>query len=753
MRLAASIFICAFVVFFLPLPSNAFFGNYGLDYLTDSNTQNGQSNSLTRFSQNYFFGLNHAFTPALNSQFTLQYQNFHQTSVSGGQVLSSSGGNQSINPGLNLDLSNEYYKLTAGYTIQQTSQNTDFSNSKTDYDTFYSRLSTQLPIEYPSLLLQYTRSHQKNEFSNAPEQTTTNNNYEATSNYSHNWQKGSVISSLDYQHIEGWTGDPTQPRTANDNLNFTYNGSARSSYLENSLDLTATVQGAYGWSQQTQEFPTTGQAIVQRNLQQGLFTQGDVAPLFKPVMDPPLNPMSQLIDNDLKAPITSIDLAAQQYANIGVILTSSSDTVDRIYIYVNTDVTGDTMLGNPANWAVYGTTSNFLGSTWSQIGIKSVNITAVDRANSIFRYEIVFLSPQQRSVYNVVNQQKAKLIVASPVYVTEMQALAAVTISGTGKIVTSSTTYQQGANIALNYRPRQNVLLNATYSLNDNWARPNFPGVFRDFLISPFITTKNRDGLGASTVQRTYSSQAVWNIRPDLSATAQVSRNEIFDNVGTVDQSTNSYSVGLSAVPTPTIDTHLLLNRTVNYQFAEVTSTSNSATTGLGTQLYRTVHMTTDFTVAETNDEVAGTTTTTEYVTGALDSTITEDLFANANYALTWMSGFLAKQGGISLSYRPARFFTLTGNASATDSGSSTQKAAGLTATWFILPTTSFGASYTYSAQSQTSSQTPGAVYNTYTGYAVLNISRFLSLRMNAGYSVGADYKDKTAGFSLSGTI
>ncbi len=109
-----------------------------------------------------------------------------------------------------------------------------------------------------------------------------------------------------------------------------------------------------------------------------------------------------LIDNDFNTGITNINIGAQRYHNIGIWI-SSGKSVDRLYSYVDKDVSTDAHLTDPGNWRVYRSDFNQAG-TWTETAIQSVGVT-YDTINNKYRYEIEFSAPQNVSYFKAINME------------------------------------------------------------------------------------------------------------------------------------------------------------------------------------------------------------------------------------------------------------------------------------------------------------------------------------------------------------
>jgi hypothetical protein len=163
-----------------------------------------------------------------------------------------------------------------------------------------------------------------------------------------------------------------------------------------------------------------GGVLLKRPPLGGFYALGTAPPPESNTFDNVLPPLPALIDNNFNTGIATINLSTTRYHNIGI-LVSSGKSVDRLFIYVNRDVSADTNLTNPSNWRAYKSDSNAVG-TWQQTPIMSVTVSAFDIQNNIYRYEIRFSAPQNASYFKAVNMETVNAFGITDVLVTEIEA-------------------------------------------------------------------------------------------------------------------------------------------------------------------------------------------------------------------------------------------------------------------------------------------------------------------------------------------
>ena len=165
-----------------------------------------------------------------------------------------------------------------------------------------------------------------------------------------------------------------------------------------------------------------GRVIFKRTPLAGLYVLGTAPPPASNTYDNVLTPMPVLVDyNFHKA--TAINIGTGQYHNIGIRV-SSTQYVGSLYIYVNKNITFDTNLIKSANWKIYKSSTNTVGS-WILIPIESVAVSAYDPLNNIYRYEIRFSTRHKAAYYKAVNMKTVSASGITDAFVTEIEAYGA----------------------------------------------------------------------------------------------------------------------------------------------------------------------------------------------------------------------------------------------------------------------------------------------------------------------------------------
>lgn len=716
--------------------------NYSLNYIHSESFMDGEKTStFSSLNQTYTFGFYRLLTPALNFNFALFVgltDNKSRTEAGNLDTYS-----RAVSPQFNFRLQNPMYELAWGFSLQESWDTKDLSNEgRLSGDTLYARLNTQAWKRIPSFLFQFSRTDQYDHLE--PKQVdSTATSYSASTGYFLGWKELQTSISGIYSHSETQANVGYEAKTVDDSYGINYLARYGHSW-DNKLFIAASYVGGYQWQKETTYLMELGQVMHKRLAGEGLHAVGTI---LNPG-DGVLSSEPALIDNDKTTNIGSIDIGTQQFHNIGLRLNSLNQTVDRLYIYVSTDVTLDTNLSNPSNWVAYSNNNNLPGTVWSGVAIQRVNIVEADPVNHVYRYEIIFSAPRTDLYYKVINLQNVNVPGITNVFVTEIEAIMAESVQGSGKYTSDASSISQAFNLGTTLVFRK-VRLSFGYDVQRGESDPDsIPGAFGRFANSFFGKDLNPDLNGS--VMRNYGPSISWTICPQLAASASYNRNEMFDDRRLTDISSNYYAAGLSSNPLPTLNVNLSVTRAESFNFGEKISTSDSVIVSTGIQLYPNIHLSTDGRVLLTKDEKTGLTTDTKYVNGNLDVKVTRDIFANFNYGLLWRDTGVLKDtletGGVVVSYSGLRYFAISGSTQLTESANNSSMANNLACSWIIVPLVRLTFGYSYLAND------PGTTTQSLSAYSMMALSRHLNLRITSSYSwestgAGSDF----IGVNLSG--
>ncbi|MEW6418227.1 MAG: hypothetical protein AB1480_08910 [Nitrospirota bacterium] len=723
-------------------------GWLNLNYSTTEQFEDGKKTSTSdSLLQNYYLNYGRAITPILS------YQLYLRTSLSDSHSTDSedkttSTYQRAIEPALDISLRNPMYGLNAGYRrLEQwsTAQLSDKSRKTTEY--YYTRFDVT-PYELPSLYLQFDR--QRNyDYLSPVETDTTNTTYSASSAYTYSYSELNLSYNLTYMHSINETPIGTVSKSINDNFNGSYNVGYNKSFWSGKVNVSAGYQGNYSWNKSEQSVAETGEVIFERMPFGGIYALGTT---LQPNVDEALPSLGSLVDNNFNTGITEINIGTKEFHNIGIWV-SSEKSVDRLYIYVNKDVTPDTNLTNVSNWEVYKSNINSIGTWTEEISIQSVTVSAYDTLNNIYRYEIMFSTSQNASYFKVINMKTVNAFGITDVLVTEIEAYGTDEVPETGKLTDTSTFFTQGLNLNANVRATNNLSFSFGYFINRADQSPrsvidSIGGIFTNIFSK---TKSDQDEKLTSNVTKSYSASSTWVPHRLLTTTLRFSRSKAFDNKGEIDVSSNTYSLSFSSSPLPTLDTTLSLNKNDSYSFDEKQTTSDSYLLTVGSKLYRDLNMTTDIGYTQSKSYTESTQSSTSFINGTLDAHLTNKLYGSLTYGLSWTSSdgssSSLKSGSMIITYIPGRFINLSGSLQVSDTDGDTSATEGLSMDWLPLPAIRLNLSY------QHNSTEPGpSVSDSLSGYGIWYITKFMEVQLTYNYKHEANEK-KAESYNFGGNL
>jgi hypothetical protein len=496
----------------------------------------------------------------------------------------------------------------------------------------------------------------------------------------------STSYNVTFTRTETETPIGTTAKTVRDILNGQYNLSYNRSFWAGKASLSAAYQGNYVRGETQQFFTQTGAVLFERDSLQGLHAVGTAV---EPEVDV-LNPEPALINDNLITGITSINIGTQEFNNIGIGLLSADEPVDRLFVYVNQNVSADANLTNPANWDVFTSNTNIPGTVWTSVPVLGVTVTEVDALNNIYRYEITF-SAQNALFFKAVTLDTVSAPGITDVLVTEIEALGEDIIPETGERTRVVESFTQGLNLNARLKPVRWLDLSLNSFINRRDLNPprlldSFGGVFNNL----FSKSSEREGDLRSIVTRTYGSTARLLPHRLLTVALRLQRNEVFDNRDEIDTSSNTYSLRFNYNPLPTLSAFLSLIKSDSFSFSEKTITNDTYLLNINSKIYRDLNMITDFGYTRSKSLETGVETISRFVRGTVDARFTRKLFANFVYGFNWKStddvSSRLLEGSANVSYRPGRYINLTGNFRISDSDGDISSTIGATADWRFLP-------------------------------------------------------------------
>ncbi|MDP2277822.1 MAG: hypothetical protein Q8K51_06330, partial [Nitrospirota bacterium] len=252
---------------------------------------------------------------------------------------------------------------------------------------------------------------------------------------------------------------------------------------------------------------------------------------------------------------------------------------------------------------------------------------------------------------------------------------------------------------------------------------------------------------------KTYGISSTWTAHSLLSTTARAQRSVSYDNMKTTDSVSNVYSLAFSSAPLPTLNANLSFTRSDNFNFGIKQSTNDSALLNVGSKLYEGVNMITDIGYTQTLSYIANTQSSSRYIKGSLDATLTPKLFGTLTYGFastsTGSTATNSQEGGTVIAYRPTRYVNVSGTFKISSVDGNVTRSEGLSADWRLLPTiTAIRLNLRY----QRSSSKPGpTTSDAFNADAIWQITKFMNLQLTYGYILNkTDKKTQIYNFGLN---
>lgn len=722
------------ILFFCtPVFAEGLSGWGNLNYISTEKTEDGETVSKeTSYFRNLYLTFENPITPLISYQLYLR-TNWNDFRLTDAEDRVTKTYQRAIEPAFDIFLRNPMYDLSAGYRRLEQWTTAHLQNEgRRTTEFIYSRFNIT-PKELPSLSLQFDR--QKDFDYLSPEKIdTTDTRFSGNSWYQYLYKGLNLSYNLTYTYDVNKTPINTIEKTKSNDFNGLYNISYSKSFWSGKTDISASYQGNYIRDKNQFFVSQNGSMSLKRTPFGGFYALGTAPPPEANTFDNILTPLASLVDNNFNT--GTINIGTQRFYNIGI-LVSPGRSVDRLFIYVNRNVTADTNLTNLNNWRAYKSNTN-TGGTWQQIPILSVNVSAFNTPNNIYRYEIQFSTAQNASFLKVVNRETVNAPGITDVLVTEIEAYGSEVFSETGKLTEVSNFFNQGINLIANARPTPKLNFSLNYFLNRSDQDPASPwdsigGVFSNILSN---SVTGGDKL-KSNILRTYGATTTWFTHRLLTTTMRLQRNEAFDNENETDFSSNTYSLSFNSVPLPTLDANLSLIKSDNYNFGKKDTTNNSALLSIVSKLYRDVNMVTDVQYTQSKSYRTDIKSDTTSIRGSLDAYFTKKLYGSLIYGLSWISSsdntsFNTADGQMIITYRPGRFINVTGNLRVSDTDDATTTSEGLLVDWLPLPALRLNLSYQHS---NSDAESEPSTRDLLSAYFIWYITKFLDLQITNSYT------------------
>ena len=738
-----------------------------MNYISTEQEENGER-ILTQSSylRNLYFNFEKPITPLISYQinFRTNWSDFRLTDADDRITKTYQ---RAIEPAFDLFLRNPIYDLSAGYRRLEQWTTAHLQNEgRRTTDFVYTRLNIT-PRELPSLSLEFNRQQQF-DYLSPKTLDTTDTRYSANSWYQYLYKGLTLSYNFTYAYDVNETPLNIIEKTKNNNLNGLYNISYFKTFWGGKTDISASYQGNYIRDRNQQFATQSGSTSNRRGPRNGLYIR-DLSPqttngttiLPNEIWEQPSSLIDVVSVDDFNDPgyrnpatVTAgninIGLNGNNYQNIGVRLSSSEKSVDKLYIYVRAP-----SQPNAIEWRAYITSDQIPNrQDWQQIYDQSVSATILDAVNGIYRYEIIFSTPQTSIYFKAVNIQSANI---NDVFVTEIEARGTDVVTA-GKTTDVSTFFNQGINLIANLRPIPKLNFSFNYFLNRSDQNPvsiwnSVSGVFSN-LVSNSISDEEKL---RSNILRSYGATTTWYSHRLLTTTLRLQRNESFDNMDETDFSSNSYTLSFNSAPIPTLDTNLSFIRSDNYNFGKKETTNNSILFSILSKLYRDVNMVTDMFYTRSKSYVTDTMSNTSSIRGSLNATLTQKLYGSLIYGLSWTStdntsstSTHTAEGQTIITYRPGRFINISGNLRVLNMDDGTTTSEGILVDWLPLPALRLNLNYLHSSSD---AESEPSVRDLLSAYFIWYITKFLDLQVTYSYTReerDTDTKNYTFGANLN---
>lgn len=624
---------------------------------------------------------------------------------------------RSLSNTIGFSLGNPMYTLSVGYDRSDTWNTANLSNESKMGNEFYYSIFSLSPAFFPSLSLHVNRKIPDTKGD------LTDDMYSISSSYKLPTDALSFRYNINYTRNEQKSPSSIVEKKTADNVSTGYQISYGNSLFADVINYNIGYRGNYSRNKTRQFVTQTGSVLFQRTPIGGLHALGSIGNENVGVLSSEV----LLADEDVNT-ATGINISNEQFHNTGIWV-SSNETVDRLYIYVNKNISSDATLANVSNWKVYKSSFNQAG-TWTEFSIGSISISAVDVLANIYRYEIKFLSPQSSAYFKVVNMEISDVFDVS---VTEIEAYGIDDIPDVDVLESVASNFQQGLHFSTSARLLAELTVSLSYSLDRRDSNPDslldsFGGILGNIYSNTIEGEKENF---ESRVSRNYSASTSWLAHRLLTVIMNVGTNENFDNKNTIDYKSNNYGLSFSSSPLPTLGTDLILTRTETYEFDEKKSVSDSAYMSVSAALYRDINMVSDFGITQSENFSPPSEKSSRFLNSTISARITPELSGVLGVNINWSDGVAQSKGITSrFNYHPGRKINFTGNYSISSSDDNVSTSEGLAANWLPLPVLRL------TAQIRRTESDPGpSISDRISAFGTWYLTAFADLRFSYTYS------------------
>jgi hypothetical protein len=628
-------------------------------------------------------------------------------------------------PELDVILRKNFYNVSTGYRRKEQWSTAHYSNAgrvSTDFNFFRFDVT---PRNLPTLSFNADRQKTYDHLE-VKENYTENDTYRIGSTYNLPSRDLRLGYDIAFSGSENRTPLSATAKTERASFNNNYNIGYTGFLLGRKMNYTAGYQGYYTRSRSTLYNTQTGSIVEERIANDGF----DAQSLSKSEqIGLSGNSNSALIDDNLTAS-AGVDLNSV-YNHIGIQILFGK-TVDRIYVYVDKDLSTETTPIDLSKWEAYKSNTNQANS-WTQVIIKSVAAVPYDALNSLYRYEIEFMGQEEAFYFKVINLDTSSV---SNVNVTEIEAHGTDEITDLGASTSVSKSFDQGLNLRVGYRPVPKWDFGLKYSINRADENPDsvtdsMSGVVEN-IFSKSMDSEN--AVSTTNVTRSYGANAKWLKSGQLNTIMRINRNESFDDTGGVNTNSNSYNFSLNYAPLVEFASTFSALRNETYNFNDKESINDSLVLSADTKLYRNVNMITDMGYSRSESISSGDVTSTYTIGASLDALVTRKLSGTLdlgyNRSVSDTASSSSEDVSTSFSYQAGRLISFSGNFRFFHSDGYNDISTGIGSDWLPLPRIRLNLSYQHR-----DSETASSITDTVSTYGSWYITKFADIRLSYAYT------------------
>lgn len=689
--------IIALSVFFLfvnPAVSAAVFTGVGnIDNAASEAVDDGEKTSTNTIDKNLRLSFSKYINALLSYNLELR-TNYSDTDSEDPYGLTTTTSKKTLEPGINMTLKNPMYEISAGFRRREDMlSGTSVTIEKKKILDYYYSVFRANPVAFPSLSAEFNREN----INDSVSVNSTSDRYIFNSFYTLPSKVLDFKMYLNYTHGEDQNPLSTNYKNVTNDFSGNYRIGHSRNLFSNKVFLSVGYAGNFTRNTGESFSNMTGDLLFERT-GVGLYAQGTV-------LDPDVDNLSSkpdLTDPDIVAS-TGIGLSSpgfDEYQNIAIQV-SKANAVDRLYIYVNKDISGDLNLTLPVNWKVYWSDFNQAG-TWNEISIADVSVSVFDIANNIYRYDIKLASSTKAVYFKAVNMAVSGV---SNVFVTQIEAYGIEVVPESGVLETDSTSVFQRIDLLSIYQPFKKLKFSIYYSIDKSEQNPSsLSGAFSSIITSMFSKSQSgeEDPDYNSRTTKSFAVNSTWFTHRLLTTDFRIQFSQAYDNAFKTDAASNTYSLKFAYVPLRDLNANMVLSRTESMSFEVKGSTNDSIFLTVGTRLHRDLNMVTDIGYTRTENLVSMSGSSSKFLSGVIDTDLTSQLACTLRYSFDWRTTDAeqaqSRSGSASVRYRPGRFVNLSGdiNYSSSSEGSSVIREV-FVADWRPIPVIQLSTTYLHS--------------------------------------------------------